>query len=347
MASKFSIYNSDNRNFPTAALEHEISITFKDESALGKILSTDRTYGKIVGYLNKEFEYTAKGNYTDIFNMADAGSGLIKNVVEDTINRNIIPNYGYLSKKMFTHGESPTLSLDFRCWAGDDGNNNYTNTYSGSTINNKGKREKNKMTTINPVLVANVLVNATMPRISNNSPLLSTNAPEAVKNSILAAGKLGFDAVQLGMSGNLATLVYNQATGKEQTVGQNATDVATDISNLFPKKPPVCEVKVGKIFHKDMMVLVSVDIKFSKEYYDKGIPLYGDFSITLQSLFAGGVIDGDKDSIFGSGLNGVGSQSRVTFDDEVATPGDILKNITAIAGKTIGQFGDLGKSETK
>ena len=36
--SKFSIYNSDNRNFPVAANEHRITITFKDESFLATTL---------------------------------------------------------------------------------------------------------------------------------------------------------------------------------------------------------------------------------------------------------------------------------------------------------------------
>ena len=39
-----------------------------------------------------------------------------------------------------------------------------------------------------------------------------------------------------------------------------------------------------------MMVVTSVDVKFSKEYTASGVPLYGDFSITLQSLFSGSVL---------------------------------------------------------
>ena len=56
--------------------------------------------------------------------------------------------------------------------------------------------------------------------------------------------------------------------------------------------------------------------------------MYGDFSITLQSLFSGSVLgdmtgmNTDLERTFGSGFNGK-SSNRVTFDDERATEQDI------------------------
>jgi hypothetical protein len=329
----FRIYNSDNKNFPVAANEHRITITFKDESFLTTTLGKNNTYGTVIGYLNKEFEYSAKGNYSDVFGVTTIDS-LIAKVAEDTLNRNIIPNYGYLTKKMFTHGESPSLSLDFRCWAGDSENGV---NYQGSKINSNNQRTNDSIKS-NPVLVANLLVNATLPRVSNDAALLTKDAPKALGQVAKKGATLGLNVAQLAGTGFLqmgAAVVGddNDIKTLDTLASENITNIANNLDSWFSKKPPVCEVKVGNIFHKDMMVVTSVDVKFSKEYTASGVPLYGDFSVNLQSLFSGSVL-GDMTNLnsnlertFGSGFNGK-SSTRVTFDDEKITEQDIGNAIT-------------------
>lgn len=323
----FKIYNSDNRNFPTASEEHKITIIFKDESFFTTTLGKNNVYGTVHGYLNKEFEYSSKGNYTDVFGVSNIDS-LITKVAEDTLNRNIIPNYGYLTKKMFTHGESPTLSLDFRCWSGDP----KSGGYAGSTINNDNNREPSKIKS-NPVIVSNLLINATLPRVSNDAALLTKSAPKALGNVITKGVSTGLDIGKLAVTGYLeigaaVTGDDNKIKTLSDSASENITNISNNLDSWFSKKPPVCEVIVGNIFHKDMMVVVSVDVKLSKEYSSPGIPLYGDFSITLQSLFSGSVLgdmtgmNTDLERTFGSGFNGK-SSNRVTFDDERVTEQDI------------------------
>ena len=348
----FRIYDTSNkRNFPDAANEHRITITFKDESFLATTLGKNNTYGTVVGYLNKEFEYSAKGNYSDVFGVTSIDS-LIAKVTEDTLNRNIIPNYGYLTKKMFTHGESPSLSLDFRCWSGDSED---SSNYKGSKINDKNERVSESIKS-NPVLVANLLVNATLPRVSNDAALLTKDAPKALGQVVKKGAEVGLNVGQLAGTGFIqmgAALIGSD--GDVKTLGdlanENVTNIANNLDSWFSKKPPVCEVKVGNIFHKDMMVVTSVDVKFSKEYTAYGTPLYGDFSVNLQSLFSGSVL-GDMTNLnsslertFGSGFNGR-SSTRVTFDDQRITEEDITSAVQKFKSDFSSAAGDLTKQVT-
>lgn len=51
------------------------------------------------------------------------------------------------------------------------------------------------------------------------------------------------------------------------------------------------------------MVIKNVDVTFSKEYFRPGIPLYADFTVTIESLFnSSNQEDPEKQNIFGTGL---------------------------------------------
>lgn len=335
----FRIYGDPNdpkkykTNFPAATNEHRIKIIFKDESAIRSALQpTTGDYGTIIGYLSKEFEYSSKGNYTNVFNTTGSDSLLLK-VAEDATQRTLIPvDYGFLTKKMFTHGESPTISVEFRCWAGES-------SYTGSEIkkiDNKNQRvatdEKN-----NPVVIANALINATLPRITSKAALLNSNVTDAGGKAIRAVADAGVDLTKFVVNGLPITQFYKAATGGSggEDLKNAGTNVLNDLSSWFSKKPPVCHVIIGNIFSKDMMVVLSVDVKFSKEYVSEGVPLYADFNVTFQSLFSGSSIeDGEigsqtmKERMFGSGFNH-NKNTRVTFNDAEITTQDfknMLKN---------------------
>jgi hypothetical protein len=68
-----------------------------------------------------------------------------------------------------------------------------------------------------------------------------------------------------------------------------------------------------------MMVIRKVDAVMSKEYLRPGVPLYGKFDVTFESLFnAANLIGGDdagKEKIFGTGLKINNGGSRVTFQN--------------------------------
>lgn len=301
------------KSFPKAAVEHVIQITFKDETPLG--LGTQNTYGTLIGYLNNEFEYSAKGNYTDVFNVTKINSQLLK-LFEDSIQRNI-GNYGLLTKKMYTNGESPILTVNFRCWAA---NSEYAPSYAGSQINDKNDRIKNDAIS-NPVIVANALINATMPRVDSKSILMTKDVPTAIGEvfTLLPGAEL------------LSTGLRGESFGQGlKNVVSGASNLADRLVNILSKKPPVCTVKIGNIFEKDMMVVASVEVKFSKEYHEPGVPLYGDYNVTLQSLYTGSVNDAmgnsnsGSDKVFGSGLNSKRS-TRVTFDDQSVTVDSLQK----------------------
>ena len=308
--AKFSIYNRQNgsSNFPKASEELKITITFKDDngSQLFDVLNNGATYGTVVGYMNKEFEYDANGNYTNIFDVKLPG-GLIPNLFSDESQRNLT-NYGYLSKKVYVHGDSPTLNLSFRCWSGDAKDKTSYYEYN------------------NPINVANALVNATLPRVGKDNHFLVKTAGDALKEAVDVGGKILGAAIagykNLGIAGgNLLELASDtqlqQANSESNQATGNLID-SLELKNVTSKKPPVCLVKIGNFFEKDMMVVKTVSIKLSKEFLDEGIPLYGDFDVSLQSLFNSAALEygatPDKEKIFGSGLNSQGSKNRVFFN---------------------------------
>lgn len=308
--NNFRLYNTpgSNSNFPDAKKEHKVTITFTDENDITSTATDFKTYGTIIGYLSKEFEYEAHGNYSDIFNVSKSDSLMMK-AFEEIAQRDVA-NYGVLTKKIFTHGDSPTISIEFRCWAGDsesDAQSNLSEFYS-------------------PVAIGNALINATLPRVENNNNILvqggtvTTELVGIVKNTILDTAK------------NLEGAAVNFVAGDFENSVQNLKNT---FNNFLSKKPPVCRVSIGNIFDKSFMVVKDVSMKLSKEYWGEGIPLYGDFSVTFQSLFAGSVlgtkgsIDLNKESMFGSGLNAKMKKTRVTFDDnnvQQNTPSNVQAN---------------------
>lgn len=322
------------KSFPKAAVEHVIQITFKDETFLGNA-NGGNVYGTFVGFLNNEFEYSAKGNYTDVFNVTKIDSLPLK-LLEDTVQRNI-GNYGVLTKKMYTNGESPTLTVNFRCWAA---NSEYAPSYAGSSVNDKNDRVSREAIS-NPAIVANALINATMPRVESSSILMTKNVPD----TLIALAKATGDVLSEIPAVAAGETLFKGGTVSEaisKAYDTNFIGTAVEkLGDLLSKKPPVCLVKIGNIFEKDMMVVASVEVKFSKEYHQPGVPLYGDFNVTLQSLYTGSVndsmrkTDNKQERIFGSGLNSK-KGSRVTFDDralELKDPDPLKQSTNSFGAK--------------
>ena len=315
-SKSFTLFNRA-ENFPKAAEELKIEITFVDENGMQLLglLNNGKTFGTVVGYLNKEFEYTAVGNYTNIFNVNKPDSLFLK-LIEDESQRNL-GNYGYLTKKMYTNGESPSIDVSFRCYSGDS-------------------EKSAKYKTNSPIEVANALVNATLPRVGNNN-ILNFTSLSNLPDSNNPIGKL-FNTVattlKTSYSGYDASLKYirgereeavNEADKASNNFSESFVDLWSSIkdlelSDIVSKKPPVCNVKIGNFFEKEMMVVKQVSFKLSKEFISPGEPLYADFDITLQSLFNSSTLESGTDKktekIFGSGLNKTGSSRRVSFDED-------------------------------
>lgn len=312
----FNLYNRSSgttKNFPKAADELKVEIEFVDDSTPGRLgipgFSEGRL-GKVVGYLSKKFEYDATGNYSNLFDVKSFSDSLVLNLLKDETQRNFA-NYGYLTKKVYNQGFSPTLSIDFRCYAGDGDHAAHFTTDSKNVL-------------ANPIAIANALVNATLPRVGKNAIFnvkSATNLPivdQAVKG-LMAVSELALHPIDRGDNQNVQNASNNADASVEKAISQ-----LKDIDNLTSRKPPTCNVKIGNIFQKDMMVIKQVHVELSMEYLSPGIPLYGDFSVTLESLFNAAVMEnGSKDTderIFGSGLNVTGSKNRVSFDKGASVP---------------------------
>jgi len=337
MAS-FSIYNKAGtgvQNFPDASQEQLITIVMYDEQGInvgGLGPAPANIFGTVYGFMTKELEGDAVGNYSNIFNIQSNSTSLVANILRDETQHNIA-NYGILTKKVYLNGESPTLDVSFRCWSGDS-------DHASGYIKNGDKTGIN-----NPVMVANALIGGTLPRIGANAVLNATslsNLPGA-QPVIQGAGAVFLNAAATtlgfaGLSDTAAGQAISKAGNNATTTTQNANllDASNGIVNGVGKsifnglanlklddyasrKPPICHVTVGNIFDKDMMFVKTVHYKFSKEYLSQGVPLYGDFDVTLQSLFNAATLTGNdqqKEAIFGSGLNSSSSKSqgRVSFD---------------------------------
>jgi hypothetical protein len=230
--------------------------------------------------------------------------------LKDETQRNFA-NYGYLTKKVYNQGFSPTLTIDFRCYAGDDDHTAYYMPKTSTPMKN-------------PIAIANALVNATLPRVGKNALLNFTALnKEAVMKGLNAIGAIGSVAYngykELGM-----VVTGNTNVDENEKLQAQTTKVDSEtrnlINNLTSRKPPTCNVKVGNIFQKDMMVIKQVHVELSMEYLAAGVPLYGDFSVTLESLFNAAVLEtgseDPKERLFGSGLNfnTASTSNRVSFD---------------------------------
>lgn len=316
----FNLYNRSpgtTSNFPKAAKELEVEIEFFDESVtetLGIGGMTDGSLGKVVGYLSKKFEYDATGNYSNIFNVQSFSDSIGWNFLKDETQRNFA-NYGYLTKKVYNQGFSPTLSIDFRCYAGDDDHTAYYMPKTSTPMKN-------------PIAIANALVNATLPRVGKNALFnftdpLKTDALKRGLKAIIETGKVAYDGnkeLVMLIGGVLGSTPLAENEKLQAQTTKVDSETRNLINNLTSRKPPTCNVKVGNIFQKDMMVIKQVHVELSMEYLAAGVPLYGDFSVTLESLFNAAVLEtGSKDAddrLFGSGLNfnTASTSNRVSFD---------------------------------
>lgn len=307
---RFRIYNTGKQvheGIPEAAEEHRISILFKDQDT-GFVGTTSKTYGKILGYMTDEFSYAAAAQYNNIYDIS-FGSGLFAKVLKDESQRTML-TYGYATKKTFAQGPTPSLSVKFRIYAGDN---------LGGYITNESKVDNN------PVTVANVLFGSTMSRVGksaffNFTALSKTTAAEVVKTdwNLMVGGAKYIAAKLTGGSTSGADVNFDNAVEGNANILSSFGSAIANASpdSLFPRNPPMCYIEIGNIFKKDFMVVKNVEFTFSKEYYKKGVPLYGDFTVTLESLFnAANQQDAGMESIFGSGLNGdTTNGSRVTFE---------------------------------
>lgn len=306
MLNKFSIYNGGaNNSFPAAAQEHLIRIAFKDQS--GKS-DAPINYGTIVGYMTSEFNYSSQGNYSNIYDIG-LGNSLLMKIVQDETQRNFF-NYGYATKKMYSNGPSPQVSVEFRCYAGT--NNGYTMYH-----------DKGGMHT-NPVEIANALINATLPRVAPDSFFNNTNLSEQLvdggKSAAKGVGEMIYGTANLAIGGFQVIGSMMGVADQDnaiQKINEAKANIKAGADKLASKKPPICTVEIGKIFSKDYMVVKSVEFKCSKEYLSPGVPLYGDYTVTFESLFNASVIEGDDpnmERLFGSGLNTKTQyNSRITF----------------------------------
>lgn len=305
MKSKFQLFSQDGNhslNKPKAAEEHKIEITFHNQNNL--FTSDHPTLGFITGYMTNEFSYSSTGNYKNVWDIAWAGDSMPAKLLSDESQKNFF-NYGYATKKMYSNGEAPTVNISFTCYAGDDDTNAYISDRSNQQISEN-----------NPIYIAQLLIAATLPQVSTTNTFLSTNLKGAVEggatsvaNVVTTIPKAGSDFLTSAASGH-------PLDGALAAVGTMAGVLSEAITS---NKPPVCNLKIGNIFEKDMMVIRKVDAIMSKEYIRKGVPLYGKFDVTFESLFNAanlyGVDDPDKEKIFGTGLKIDKNVSRVSFQN--------------------------------
>ncbi len=286
---RFKIFNTSNAGpFPKAIQENKVTIQILSPVNLNGVR---KNYGTIEGYLSKDFSYSSKGTYKDIFNVQDMDHKLL-NILSDEAQMNFA-NYGYLTKKTYVKGESPKVQLEFSVMA--------RNPHTPGVITN-------------PRIVANQLIAMTTPHVSNNSLFL-------------------IDRI---VGPNVQNPLNKTAVENLKNSDSIYADLINFADSLTSKKPPVCKLTIGNIFKKDMMVVSSVEVTLSKEFYDEGVPMRGDFTVMFESLFDSVTIQDSDDStedIFGTGMNMQGP-SRVTFDNDVDT-------------NLLNEFIDAGKSTFK
>lgn len=315
MINPFSIYGGDTRPGsngrskykPEAANENKVTIQihspfYKEDGP--------HVFATIEGYLSKELQYEAKGNYKDMYNVTD-GNSILVNFLSDEAQRNVA-NYGYLTKKIYSNSDSPAVSFEFRCLA-DDTWASYTNEKGPNKISN-------------PIKIANYLIGMTTPHINSDGLFLQDRLFMGGGNTVPMSETIGPD-------GTITASVYEKVA--------NAAGRALD--SITSRKPPVCRLTIGKIFEKDQMVLKNVSITISKEYYAPGIPLYADFSVVFESLYSSvSISDGDKitdedlnnkERIFGTGFNKKdGRDTRIQFE---GVGYDKPLNVTKIASSLV------------
>lgn len=309
----FAIYTNPKNDFPSATKEHKVTIVLYDPATV--VNGGDTQYGIIYGYMKNNFSYSSQGAYTDVWS-TNFGNSMFLKVLQDETRRNFF-NYGYITKKMYSNGPSPSITIEFRAYAGND-----DNVYSA-------RYTKDNTSLTNPVDIADALINATLPRVSTNAVALTTSLTGTIQRAGNAANGVGdilTGTASMAYDG-LKTIVDVASSNKSglQSDAQNIQNAENTISQgadaFTSKKPPVCKLTIGNIFDKDYMAVKNVDVTLSKEYLSEGVPLYGDFSVTFESLFNSSVIYGNSDDskslrrTFGSGLNtNKTASNRISFD---------------------------------
>jgi hypothetical protein len=296
MANNFAIYGPENpqavSNMPDAAKEHKVTIGFHDQD-------NNSVYNYVYGYMTNEFTYSSNGNYKNVWE-TNFPETVITRLISDETQKNLL-NYGYATKKMFASGESPVINVDMICYSGDDDSGLAVGDSQGGVYNN-------------PVYVAQLLANATLPKVASDNVMMFTNISNKLPTltDVKSAIKNPLNLIDGGIQ-KLADITVD-------VLDNGAKNVLSD--KFTSTKPPVCKLTIGNIFDKDFMVVKRVETTFSKEYLSEGIPLYAKFSISFESLFNSANMSGaaDKDLIFGTGfkLSSGLSKSRVSFNSSSA-----------------------------
>lgn len=270
-------------SIPNAAEENRVTIFIHSPFKKGN--DSPAPFATITGYLTKEFQYSAKGNYTNVFDVSPISSLPLK-VVSDETQRNLA-NYGYLTKKMYTKGESPTVTVEFRCYA-DDGM---------TKIDGSSKPP-------NPIKVANYLIAMTTPQIGFD-------------------GILMFDRMTLKNSEDRSTLAFDDSTSVASIIANTINDFTSrkppvcklTIGNIFKKDQMVVrsvDTSVSMQF-KDQGIPLYVDITVTFESLFDSVTIDNDNDNNFNEV---------NEEIFGTGLN-FKNDSRVTFkpltSDEMTT----------------------------
>ena len=296
----FSLYNSNNGVLPVAADEMLFKITAHDQDTFFE------TYNgpiyEVQGYLSDEFSYSSQAQYDNITTPV-APDHLLYKMLKDETQRSIA-TYGYMTKKTYSNSSSQSLTIKFRSVA-----------HNRKFLTCVATNSKDKTYTTNPKDIAKVLMSLTMNTVGKNalfnftSPA-KTTVGAAVKNALTPVGNFVNAAANVTMAPFGIKLKQDEASTTQPVAPipadhiEEKTAVEYTLDMLTVKNPLVVRLQIGNIFDKDYMVVKSVDVTFSKEFYNTGIPLYADFTVTLESLFnSSNQVDLVKEQVFGTGFS--------------------------------------------
>lgn len=293
----WSIYNSKGTGIPQAANEMKFTMTFRRQPT-GIVDGTDLF--EITGFMSDEFTYSSQANYDNIFTPTDLVPKMLADVIHDETQRSFA-TYGYATKKTWTNNTSQSLTLKWRVVSNSPLEHGWVKSLTSDSQSS------------DPVVIAKALMSTTMPSVGPNALLNFTSITRelrGVANKLIGIGEskqsnfLPFGSQQ--QIDPITTLP------EAAPVAEKTSNMFSNLSaNLFPKHPPICALAIGNIFFKDFMVVKNVELSFSKEFSSPGVPLYADYTVTLDSLFNSSTqSDEDADRIFGSGLS-VYTTSRV------------------------------------
>lgn len=285
----WSIYHSTGSGIPLAADEMQFNMSFRTQPT--GIAPSEYWYD-VWGYLTDEFSYSSNANYENVWNPQDILPTPLANLIKDETQRSFA-TYGYATKKTFTNNTSQSITLKWRTVS-------HSNLKHGGVVN----ADNGETMYTNPVMIAKSLMMATMPTVGKNAfwnfTSVSEQLGQVVKEAItVGAGMLNAIANPLDTASN--TIDAMAAGGRVMASVTGAAKTAAN--NLFPKHPPICQLMIGSMFKKDFMVVKNVEVTFSKEFFEPGVPLYGDYTVTLESLFNSSNQTDPSDEVkFGTGL---------------------------------------------